>query len=274
MTSKFIIARRAAKFFHDGDVVNLGIGIPGACAEFSEDGVMFETENGYLGCGAKAEGLDVSEGYCNASGVEFIPVRGAATLTSAQSFGMIRGGRVDAAVLGGLQVSEQGDLANWGMPGRAFGMGGEMDLVNGAKKVIVAMEMLTLPAIIERATPEDLASLRVKLRDMDTLIDLGDVETLSPLTRSFHAQLTSLCHQNRILRVIEGQDEFITRFSAMAIRKEPNLKEAHKEHYRLVELVEQKDLEGFRELMQHHIEASKKNCLVALEEQRKGQNLS
>ena len=60
----------------------------------------------------------------------------------------------------------------------------------------------------------------------------------------------------------------------MAIRKEPNLKEAHKEHYRLVELVEQKDLEGFRELMQHHIEASKKNCLVALEEQRKGQNLS
>ena len=137
-----------------------------------------------------------------------------------------------------------------------------------------AMEMLTLPAIIERATPEDLASLRVKLRDMDTLIDLGDVETLSPLTRSFHAQLTSLCHQNRILRVIEGQDEFITRFSAMAIRKEPNLKEAHKEHYRLVELVEQKDLEGFRELMQHHIEASKKNCLVALEEQRKGQNLS
>ena len=155
MTSKFIIARRAAKFFHDGDVVNLGIGIPGACAEFSEDGVMFETENGYLGCGAKAEGLDISEGYCNASGVEFIPVRGSATLTSAQSFGMIRGGRVDAAVLGGLQVSEQGDLANWGMPGRAFGMGGAMDLVNGAKKVIIAMEMLTRkgePKIVKKCS--------------------------------------------------------------------------------------------------------------------------
>ena len=141
MTSKFIIARRAAKFFHDGDVVNLGIGIPGACAEFSEDGVMFETENGYLGCGAKAEGLDVSEGYCNASGVEFIPVRGAATLTSAQSFGMIRGGHIQATILGTLQVDQEGNIANWTIPGKLVpGMGGAMDLCAGIKKIIVATD--------------------------------------------------------------------------------------------------------------------------------------
>ncbi len=137
-----------------------------------------------------------------------------------------------------------------------------------------SMEMLTLPAIIQRATPEDLASLREKLHGMDELMAKGDVEALSPLTRTFHSQLTSLCRQNRILRVIESQDEFITRFSAMAIRKEANLQAAHREHYRLVELVEQKDLEGFRALMQSHIEQSKRNCLIALEEQRREQNFT
>ena len=132
-----------------------------------------------------------------------------------------------------------------------------------------AMEMLTLPAIIEKATPEDLASLRHKLHDMDTLIAAGDVETLSPLTRSFHSQLTSICAQNRILRVIESQDEFITRFSSMAIRIVPDLAKSHQEHYELVDLVEKKDLEGFRRLMEHHIDDSKQCCLRALEAQQK-----
>ncbi|MBQ9326616.1 MAG: GntR family transcriptional regulator [Clostridia bacterium] len=137
-----------------------------------------------------------------------------------------------------------------------------------------AMEMLTLPAIIEKATAEDIASLREKLAAMDTLIARDDVENLSPLTRAFHSQLTEICHQNRILRVIESQDEYIRRFSAMAIRQYPRLAEAHKEHYQLVELVEKKDLEGFRQLMQHHIEESKQSCLKGLELQRKEQNLT
>ena len=80
-----------------------------------------------------------------------------------------------------------------------------------------ALEMLTLPAIIEKATDEDIASMRAQLREMDDLIAAKDYESLSPVTRAFHRQMTNLCGQNRILRVIEGQDEFITRFSAMAM---------------------------------------------------------
>lgn len=136
-----------------------------------------------------------------------------------------------------------------------------------------SLEMLTLPAIIEKATAEDIAGLREKLTEMDALVASHDIETLSPLTRAFHAQLTRLCRQNRILRVIEGQDEYITRFSAMAIRQESRLDEAHQEHHLLVDYVESRDLPRFQELMQHHIEASKQNCLRALEEQRRHQNL-
>ena len=134
------------------------------------------------------------------------------------------------------------------------------------------MEMLTLPAIIQNATQEDISSLRRKLADMDKLIASNDVDTLSPLTRAFHAQLTNLCRQKRILRVIDSQDEYITRFSGMAIRQVSNLAESHKEHYRLVELVEKRDLEGFRQLMEHHIDDSKQMCLKALKEQFKEQN--
>ncbi len=136
-----------------------------------------------------------------------------------------------------------------------------------------ALEMLTLPAIIEKATPEDIESLREKLHEMDELVAKRDIEALSPLTRAFHTQLTRLCRQNRILRVIEGQDEFITRFSAMAIRQEARIDEAHQEHHHLVDLVEARDLEGFQVLMQHHIDASKQNCLRALAEQRRLQNI-
>ena len=97
-----------------------------------------------------------------------------------------------------------------------------------------SLEMLTLPAIIEKATDEDIASLREKLREMDDLVASHEIETLSPLTRAFHTQMTRLCRQNRILRVIEGQDEYIRRFSAMAIRQENRRKSAHKEHHKLV----------------------------------------
>ncbi len=136
-----------------------------------------------------------------------------------------------------------------------------------------ALEMLTLPAIIRNATAEDIASLREKLHGMDELMAAGDIEQLSPLTRAFHSQLTGLCAQNRILRVMESQDEYITRFSAMAIREEKHLQEAHQEHYRLVDLVEQRDLPAFQQLMQKHINDSKTCCLRALALQRAQQNL-
>ena len=131
-----------------------------------------------------------------------------------------------------------------------------------------ALEMLTLPAIIEKATPADIASLRGKLRAMDALMEAGDIEQLSPLTRAFHSQLTAICAQKRILRVIDGQDEYIRRFSAMAIRQEDRLTAAHQEHYALVDLVEKRDLEGLRKLMYQHIERSKENCLAALKAQQ------
>ena len=135
-----------------------------------------------------------------------------------------------------------------------------------------ALEMLTLPAIIRNATEEDVAGLKERLREMDEVMAHGDIETLSPMARAFHSQLTALCRQNRILRVIEGQDEFITRFSAMAIRQENRRSQAHEEHYKLVEYVEKRDLEHLEKLMRKHIERSKENCLAALAAQKQNQN--
>ena len=135
-----------------------------------------------------------------------------------------------------------------------------------------ALEMLTLPAIVKNATEEDIAALKEHLREMDEVMAHGDIETLSPMARAFHSQLTGLCRQNRILRVIEGQDEFITRFSAMAIRQENRRTQAHEEHYKLVEYVEKRDLEHLEKLMRKHIERSKENCLAALAAQKQNQN--
>ncbi len=135
-----------------------------------------------------------------------------------------------------------------------------------------ALEMLTLPAIIRKATAEDVNDLRNRLNEMDTLMRAGDFDALSPITRAFHRRLTSLCAQNRILRVIEGQDEFITRFSSMAIRQEDRLLQVHEEHYQLVDYVEQRNLPQFEALMRKHIERSKECCLQALAAQRAMQN--
>lgn len=141
MNNRHFIAKRAAKYFQAGDVVNLGIGIPSLCGNYAVPGVLFQSENGFIGLGPTAEGLMVNERYCNAGGVNFIPVPGSSAFDVAMSFNVIRSGRMAATVLGGLQVSAQGDLANWATPGRAFGMGGAMDLCNGAKAVIVAMDL-------------------------------------------------------------------------------------------------------------------------------------
>lgn len=131
-----------------------------------------------------------------------------------------------------------------------------------------SLEMLTLPAIIEKATPDDVAELRRMLNEMDEFDRQNNIEELSPRARAFHARLTSICGQKRILRVIAGQDEYITRFSAVSISKENRRHAAHEEHYKLVDYVEKKDLESFERLMRKHIERSKQTCLMALEESR------
>ena len=131
-----------------------------------------------------------------------------------------------------------------------------------------ALEILTLPAIIERATPEHIAALRAKLHEMDKVMATDDIEKLSPMARAFHSEMTRISGKNRILRVIESQDEFINRFSAMAIRQEDRRVQAHEEHYKLVEYIEKRDLEHLEALTRKHIERSKENCLAALELQR------
>ena len=144
MDNRNFIAKRAAAYFRPGDVVNLGIGIPSLCGSYAVDGVLFQSENGFIGIGPTVqEGLMKNERFVNAGGVPFVPVPGSSAFDVAMSFNVIRCGRLAATVLGGLQVSAQGDLANWATPGRAFGMGGAMDLCNGARKVIVAMEHCT-----------------------------------------------------------------------------------------------------------------------------------
>ena len=141
MDNRHFIARRAARYFHSGDVVNLGIGIPSLCGNYAESGVLFHTENGFIGVGATAQGIEISDRLFNAGGIPYLPALGGCAFDVAKSFGIIRSGRMAATVLGALQVSQHGDLANWATPDRAFGMGGAMDLVNGAKQVIVAMEL-------------------------------------------------------------------------------------------------------------------------------------
>ena len=136
-----------------------------------------------------------------------------------------------------------------------------------------SLEMLTLPYIIENATAEDIAALREKLAAMDALISKDDIEGLSPLARDFHTCLTAISGKNRILRVIEGQDEYIRRFSAMAIQQENRRSSAHEEHHKLVDLVEQKDLPALEELMRHHIERSKECCLAALKARKQNRDL-
>ena len=134
---------RVAKEFQDGDVVNLGLGIPTLCSQFVPEGrtVTYHSENGVLNYGPMAEPGDEDVDLTNAGGQFLAWVPGLAFFNSADAFAMIRGGHVDVAVLGALQVSESGDLANWMLPERGIGnVGGAMDLAVGAKRIIVAME--------------------------------------------------------------------------------------------------------------------------------------
>ena len=180
MDAKEIIARRVALEIEPDTLVNLGIGLPSMVANYlpGDVRVFFQAENGVIGLGARPpEGME-DPNLTDAGGGFVTAVPGAASIDSAMSFGLIRGGHLDMTVLGGLQVDERGYLANWMVPGKMVpGMGGAMDLVTGARRVVVAMVHTAKgkPKIVPECTLPLTAARRVSL----IVTDLAVIEPTS-----------------------------------------------------------------------------------------------
>ena len=131
-----------------------------------------------------------------------------------------------------------------------------------------AMMMLILPSVVENVTEEALGRLRDILKEMDVAQEKADVNALAVHNRAFHGTIEHLSNKLRILRVIDSQEEYITRFSALAIASIVRRSSAHQEHHRMVELLESRDLDGLMTLTQHHLEESKETCLKAVAERK------
>ncbi len=203
--AKEVIARRVAQLLHDGDVVNLGIGLPTMVANFIPEGIdiTFQSENGFLGLGSAPEAGSEDWELVNAGGMPSSIVPGGMFFDSATSFNIIRGGHVDATVLGAMQVDEKGNLANWKIPGKMVpGMGGAMDLVVGANTVIIAMvhtqkgkpkilKQCTLPLTAKEQVNvivTELALIRVTDKGL-VLEELGPTATVEEVIAATEADL-------------------------------------------------------------------------------------
>jgi 3-oxoacid CoA-transferase subunit B len=202
------IVERAARELADGLNVNLGIGLPTLLADRAahHEGLLLQSENGLLGIGPYPEAGREDADLINAGKETVTAVAGASFFDSAESFAMIRGGHIDLAILGGMEVSETGDLANWMVPGKMVkGMGGAMDLVSGAKRVVVIMEHLnrdgeskvkrecTLPLTGRRVVDRlitDLAVFDFPPAGPMTLVELQDGVTVEELKAKTEARFS------------------------------------------------------------------------------------
>ncbi|NLV50849.1 MAG: CoA transferase subunit B [Clostridiales bacterium] len=211
MDIKNFIARRVARELKDGDVVNLGIGLPTLVANHVPEGVQItlQAEHGILGAGPTPEPGKEDPDITNAGGFPITVIPGASFFDSATSFAVIRGGHVDVTVLGALQVDEKGNIANWMVPGkRVPGMGGAMDLVVGAKEVIVAMEHslkgspkifkectypLTAVGVVKKIITEmgvmDITTEGIVLKEIAPGVTIDDIQALTDAQLIISAEL-------------------------------------------------------------------------------------
>ena len=206
MDAQTIIAKRIAQELRPGMLVNLGIGIPTLVANYVPEGVnvFFQSENGLIGTGPLPEEGMAHPTLTDAGGSPVTALPGACTFDSAMSFGLIRGGHLDMTVLGGLQVDVQGRLANWMIPGKMVpGMGGAMDLVSGAKRVVIAMQHTAKgkPKIVKQCSlpltstrPVDLVVTELAViafpDQRATLLETAPGVTAQDVLRNTEAELT------------------------------------------------------------------------------------